>query len=35
MFLLDTNIISEVRKGRRSDPNVSNWYASVANRSSS
>ena len=30
MFLLDTNIISEVRKGRRSDPNVSNWYASVS-----
>ena len=29
MFLLDTNIISEVRKGRRSDPNVSNWYAGV------
>ena len=30
MFLLDTNIISEVRKGRRSDPNVSNWYAGVS-----
>ena len=29
MFLLDTNIISEVRKGRRSDPNVSNWYAGL------
>ena len=29
MFLLDTNIVSEVRKGRRSDPNVSNWYAGV------
>ena len=29
MFLLDTNVVSEVRKGRRSDPNVSNWYASV------
>ena len=28
-FLLDTNIVSEVRKGRRSDPNVSNWYAGV------
>ena len=27
MFLLDTNVVSEVRKGRRSDPNVSNWYA--------
>ena len=30
MFLLDTNVISEVRKGRRSDPNVSNWYAGVS-----
>ena len=30
MFLLDTNVISEVRKGRRSDPNVSNWYADVS-----
>ena len=29
MFLLDTNVISEVRKGRRSDPNVSNWYTGV------
>ena len=29
MFLLDTNVISEVRKGRRSDSNVSNWYAGV------
>ena len=29
MFLLDTNVVSEVRKGRRSDPNVSNWYAGV------
>lgn len=29
MFLLDTNVISEIRKGRRSDPHVSNWYASV------
>ena len=27
MFLLDTNVVSEVRKGRRSDPNVANWYA--------
>ena len=26
MFLLDTNVISEVRKGERSDPNVSGWY---------
>ena len=30
MFLLDTNIISEVRKGPRSDANVSNWYAGVS-----
>ena len=29
MFLLDTNVISEVRKGGRSDPNVSDWYAGV------
>ena len=26
-FLLDTNVISEVRKGERSDTNVSDWYA--------
>ena len=30
MFLLDTNIISEIRKGQRSDPNVSKWYADVS-----
>ena len=30
MFLLDTNIVSEVRKGQRSDTNVSNWYAGVS-----
>ncbi len=29
MFLLDTNVVSEVRKRRRSDANVSNWYAGV------
>ncbi len=29
MFLLDTNIISEVRKGGRCDRRVANWYASV------
>ena len=29
MFLLDTNVVSEVRKGRRSDPSVSNWYTGV------
>ena len=29
MFLLDTNVVSEIRKGRRADPNVSGWYAGV------
>ena len=29
MFLLDTNVISEIRKGRRSDSHVSNWYTGV------
>lgn len=29
-YLLDTNIISEVRKGERCDPRVSAWYASIA-----
>ncbi len=29
MFLLDTNVVSEVRKGTRSDLNVSEWYSSV------
>ena len=28
-FLIDTNIISEVRKGPRCDPNVAAWYASI------
>jgi toxin FitB len=28
-YLIDTNIISEVRKGRRCDPNVANWYDSI------
>ena len=28
-YLIDTNIISEVRKGARCDPHVSAWYASV------
>ena len=27
MFLLDTNVISEIRKGRHSNRKVSNWYA--------
>jgi toxin FitB len=29
-YLIDTNIISEIRKGGRCDPNVSAWYASLA-----
>lgn len=29
-FLLDTNIISEVRKGDRCDPAVASWWADVA-----
>ena len=29
MFLLDTNIISEVRKGERCDRRVAHWYASI------
>lgn len=29
-FLLDTNIISEIRKADRADPHVSTWFASVA-----
>jgi toxin FitB len=28
-FLLDTNIISEVRKAERCDPSVAAWYASI------
>jgi predicted nucleic acid-binding protein len=28
-FLIDTNIISEVRRGPRCDPHVSAWYESV------
>jgi toxin FitB len=28
-YLIDTNIISEVRKGKRCDPNVAAWYAST------
>lgn len=28
-YLLDTNVISEVRKGARCDPQVAAWYASV------
>jgi predicted nucleic acid-binding protein len=29
-YLIDTNIISEIRKGARCDARVSAWYASVA-----
>jgi len=29
-YLLDTNVISEVRKGERCDPHVRDWYASIA-----
>jgi predicted nucleic acid-binding protein len=29
-YLIDTNIISEVRKGDRCDPAVSAWYVSIA-----
>ena len=29
-YLIDTNVISELRKGQRCDPNVVQWFASVA-----
>ncbi|MPZ30459.1 MAG: PIN domain-containing protein [Rhodospirillales bacterium] len=29
-YLIDTNIISEVREGSRCDANVTKWYASIA-----
>lgn len=29
-FLIDTNIISEIRKGERCDVHVSDWYVSIA-----
>ena len=29
MYLTDTNVISEIRKGNRCDANVSAWYAGV------
>ena len=32
-YLIDTNIISEVRKGPRCDPNVASWYAKIADGS--
>ena len=32
-YLIDTNIISEVRKGDRCDPKVNAWYASISDES--
>ena len=32
-YLIDTNIISEVRKGRRCDPNVASWYEIIEDAS--
>lgn len=29
-YLLDTNVISELRKGKRADANVTAWFAGVA-----
>jgi toxin FitB len=29
-YLLDTNVISELRKGKRADPNATAWFAGVA-----
>jgi toxin FitB len=29
-YLLDTNVISELRKGERADPNVRAWFSQVA-----
>jgi hypothetical protein len=29
-YLLDTNVVSELRKGRRCDPGVAGWFAGVA-----
>ena len=29
-YLLDTNVISELRKGERANPNVSSWFAGLA-----
>jgi hypothetical protein len=29
-YLLDTNVISELRKGERADPSVSTWFAGLA-----
>jgi toxin FitB len=32
-YLIDTNIISEIRKGRKCDPNVASWYAKIEDAS--
>ena len=32
-YLIDTNIISEVRKGRRCNPSVARWYESIEDAS--
>jgi predicted nucleic acid-binding protein len=29
-YLLDTNVISELRKGERANPNVVSWFADIA-----
>jgi hypothetical protein len=29
-YLIDTNIIAEVRKGTRCDPRVARWWAGIA-----
>ena len=29
-FLIDTNVISELRKGDRADPGVASWFAGLA-----
>ena len=29
-YLIDTNVISELRKGKRADPGVISWFASLA-----
>lgn len=31
-YLLDTNVISELRKGKRADPGVSNWFDGIDDR---
>lgn len=30
MYLLDTNVVSELRKGRRADPNVAAWAGDIS-----